>query len=81
MCSERAESRAELAVHRCSSWRLPSPQPLCGHLWQAKGEEFSWPGFIVALVAIPAMRYLALRKIAIAKRIGSRAKIDREWQT
>jgi divalent metal cation (Fe/Co/Zn/Cd) transporter len=43
------------------------------HLWQGKGEEFSWPGFIVALVAIPAMRYLALRKIAIAEKIGSRA--------
>jgi divalent metal cation (Fe/Co/Zn/Cd) transporter len=36
-------------------------------------EEFSWPGFIVALVAIPAMRYLAQRKIAIADQIGSRA--------
>jgi len=33
-------------------------------LWTGGGEEFSWPGFIVALVAIPAMRYLA---------IGSRA--------
>jgi len=43
------------------------------HLWQGDGEEFSWPGFIVALVAIPAMRYLAFRKIAIAEKIGSRA--------
>src|SRR5262252_9271439 len=43
------------------------------HLWQGQGEEFSWPGFIVALVAIPAMRYLALRKIDIAEKIGSRA--------
>ncbi len=43
------------------------------HLWQRSGEEFSWPGFIVALVAIPAMRYLARRKIAIAEKIGSRA--------
>jgi divalent metal cation (Fe/Co/Zn/Cd) transporter len=41
--------------------------------WTQTGEEFSWPGFIVALVAIPAMRYLALRKIAIAEKIGSRA--------
>ena len=32
-----------------------------------------WPGFIVALVAIPAMRYLAQRKIAIAEKLGSRA--------
>jgi divalent metal cation (Fe/Co/Zn/Cd) transporter len=42
-------------------------------LWKGSGEEFSWPGFIVALVAIPAMRYLARRKIAIAEQIGSRA--------
>jgi divalent metal cation (Fe/Co/Zn/Cd) transporter len=43
------------------------------HLHNATGEEFSWPGFVVALVAIPAMRYLARRKIAIAEKIGSRA--------
>jgi divalent metal cation (Fe/Co/Zn/Cd) transporter len=42
-------------------------------LWNGTGEEFSWPGFIVALVAIPAMRYLAQRKIDIAAKIGSRA--------
>ena len=38
-----------------------------------QGEAFSWPGFIVALAAIPSMRYLARRKIAIANKIGSRA--------
>jgi divalent metal cation (Fe/Co/Zn/Cd) transporter len=43
------------------------------HLWKGTGEEFSWPGFIVALIAIPAMRYLAHSKIAIADKIGSRA--------
>jgi divalent metal cation (Fe/Co/Zn/Cd) transporter len=42
-------------------------------LWHGTGEEFSWAGFIVALIAIPAMRYLAHRKIAIAEKIGSRA--------
>ena len=42
-------------------------------LWWGTGEEFSWPGFIVALVAMPAMRYLAYRKITIAEKIGSRA--------
>jgi divalent metal cation (Fe/Co/Zn/Cd) transporter len=42
-------------------------------LGNGSGEEFSWPGFIVALVAIPAMRYLAQRKIAISEQIGSRA--------
>jgi divalent metal cation (Fe/Co/Zn/Cd) transporter len=38
-----------------------------------QGEAFSWPGLIVALIAIPAMRYLAQRKIAIAEKLGSRA--------
>lgn len=42
-------------------------------LWAGSGEHFSWPGFIVALAAIPAMRWLARRKIAIAEKIGSRA--------
>jgi divalent metal cation (Fe/Co/Zn/Cd) transporter len=42
-------------------------------LWNGTGEEFSWPGFLVALIAIPAMRYLARRKIDIAEKIGSRA--------
>jgi len=37
------------------------------------GEEFSWPGFIVALAAIPSMRYLAHRKIDVAEKLGSRA--------
>ena len=43
------------------------------HLWTGTGEEFSWPGFIVALAAMPAMRWLAHRKIGIAEKIGSRA--------
>jgi divalent metal cation (Fe/Co/Zn/Cd) transporter len=42
-------------------------------LWTAREAEFSWPGFIIALVAIPAMRYLATLKIAVAEKIGSRA--------
>lgn len=42
-------------------------------LWTRHGQEFSWSGFIVALAAIPSMRYLARRKIAIAEQIGSRA--------
>lgn len=41
--------------------------------WRGTGEEFSWPGFVVALIAIPAMRYLARRKITIAEKIGSGA--------
>jgi divalent metal cation (Fe/Co/Zn/Cd) transporter len=42
-------------------------------LWTRSGEAFSWPGLIVALVAIPSMRYLAYRKIAVAEKLGSRA--------
>jgi divalent metal cation (Fe/Co/Zn/Cd) transporter len=35
--------------------------------------EFSAPGFVVTLLAIPIMRYLATRKIDLANRLGSRA--------
>jgi divalent metal cation (Fe/Co/Zn/Cd) transporter len=42
-------------------------------LWAQRAQEFSWSGFMVALIAIPAMRYLAHRKIAVAEKIGSGA--------
>jgi divalent metal cation (Fe/Co/Zn/Cd) transporter len=42
-------------------------------LWTRAGEAFSWPGLIVALAAIPSMRWLALRKIEIADKLGSRS--------
>jgi len=42
-------------------------------LWTRTGEAFSWPGLIVALAAIPSMRYLAYRKIAVAEKLRSRA--------
>ena len=42
-------------------------------LWTGASEAFSWPGLVIALIAIPAMRYLAYRKLAIAEKIGSRA--------
>jgi divalent metal cation (Fe/Co/Zn/Cd) transporter len=42
-------------------------------LWAQRAEEFSMPGLLVALVAIPTMYFLAKRKIAIAEQIGSRA--------
>ena len=42
-------------------------------LWTRTGEAFSWPGLVVALIAIPSMRYLAQRKVAVAERLGSRA--------
>ncbi len=42
-------------------------------LWWRQGEDFSWPGLIVTLLAIPAMRYLARRKLDLAEKLGSRA--------
>ena len=43
------------------------------NLWRQQGEEFSWPGLIVTLLAIPIMRYLARRKLDLAEKLGSRA--------
>ena len=43
------------------------------NLWTRPHETFSWPGFIVTLLAIPIMRYLATRKLDLANRLGSRA--------
>ena len=42
-------------------------------LWTQRPEDFSMPGLLIALVAIPTMYFLAKRKIAIAEKIGSRA--------
>ena len=43
------------------------------NLWTQHHEEFSIAGFVVTLMAIPIMRYLASRKIDIADKLGSRA--------
>ena len=43
------------------------------NLWRQQGEEFSWPGLIVTLLAIPIMRYLARHKLDLAEKLGSRA--------
>ena len=42
-------------------------------LWTQRAEEFSMPGLLVGVAAIPTMYFLAKRKIAIAEGIGSRA--------
>ena len=42
-------------------------------LWRGEGETFSWPGLIIALLAMPVMYGLARRKIALAEQIRSRA--------
>lgn len=41
--------------------------------WTYEGATFSIAGLAVAVLAIPIMRYLANRKIALADRLGSRA--------
>ena len=43
------------------------------NLWTRHTEEFSLSGFIVTLLAIPIMQYLARRKIELANQLGSRA--------
>lgn len=43
------------------------------YLWTRHTQEFSLPGFIVTLLAIPIMRYLARRNIELANQLGSRA--------
>ena len=40
-------------------------------LWTRQGAEFSAPGLVISVLAIPIMRYLAWRKIALAEKLGS----------
>jgi divalent metal cation (Fe/Co/Zn/Cd) transporter len=42
-------------------------------LWRQAGQEFSTPGFVLAVIAIPVMWWLAKAKIRVADQIGSRA--------
>ena len=42
-------------------------------IWTRRAQEFSWPGLIVTLAAIPIMYGIARPKLAIAERLGSRA--------
>jgi divalent metal cation (Fe/Co/Zn/Cd) transporter len=42
-------------------------------LWTRHGAEFSAPGLMISVLAIPVMRYLARRKIVLAEKLGSRA--------
>jgi len=42
-------------------------------LWRREGQEFSPPGLILAVLAIPVMWWLARAKIRVADQIGSRA--------
>jgi len=42
-------------------------------LWRREGQEFSTPGLVVTLLAIPMMFALSKAKIRIARELGSRA--------
>jgi divalent metal cation (Fe/Co/Zn/Cd) transporter len=42
-------------------------------LWVGTGAEFSWPGLVLAILAIPIMSWLARRKLQLADALGSRA--------
>jgi divalent metal cation (Fe/Co/Zn/Cd) transporter len=42
-------------------------------LWSRQGADFSWPGLMVSLAAIPIMWVLSWRKLRIAAALGSRA--------
>jgi divalent metal cation (Fe/Co/Zn/Cd) transporter len=42
-------------------------------LWQREGQEFSLPGLIVAVIALPTMYVLARVKLRLAEQLGSRA--------
>ena len=42
-------------------------------LWQHQGAEFSTPGLILTVAAIPIMYVLSRQKLAVAQQLGSRA--------
>jgi divalent metal cation (Fe/Co/Zn/Cd) transporter len=42
-------------------------------LWQHQGAEFSTPGLILTVAAIPIMYALSRKKLAVAEQLGSRA--------
>lgn len=42
-------------------------------LWTQQGAEFSLPGLVVSVLAIPIMYFLSRRKLQVADALGSRA--------
>ena len=42
-------------------------------LWMQQGAEFSFPGLVISVLAIPAMYFLSRRKLQVAEALGSRA--------
>ncbi len=42
-------------------------------LWMHQGAEFSLPGLVISVLAIPTMYFLSRRKLQVAEALGSRA--------
>jgi divalent metal cation (Fe/Co/Zn/Cd) transporter len=42
-------------------------------LWMQQGAEFSVPGLVISVLAIPTMYFLSRRKLQVAEALGSRA--------
>ena len=42
-------------------------------LWTRRGQQFSWPGLLVSIAAIPAMWILSRQKLRVADALGNRA--------
>jgi divalent metal cation (Fe/Co/Zn/Cd) transporter len=42
-------------------------------LWMRQGAEFSLPGLVISVLAIPAIYFLSRRKLQVAEALGSRA--------
>jgi divalent metal cation (Fe/Co/Zn/Cd) transporter len=42
-------------------------------LWMQQGAEFSLPGLVISVLAIPTMYFLSRRKLQVANALGSRA--------
>jgi divalent metal cation (Fe/Co/Zn/Cd) transporter len=42
-------------------------------LWMQQGAEFSLPGLVLSVLALPVMYFLSRRKLALAQGLGSRA--------
>lgn len=72
--SEAAEERAsKLAAALLFGLALYVVVSAVWSLWHRQGADFSLPGFLVALVAIPAMYALSRAKIWVADALGSRS--------
>ncbi|HYP36929.1 MAG TPA: cobalt transporter [Stellaceae bacterium] len=70
--AERTASRIGGALQFCARG-LHRGGPGGWRLWNHQGAEFSWPGLLVAVAAIPIKWLLSRRKLAIAEALGSRA--------